>query len=155
MKHGMAFSSITSLAARMRFGHGTHTPHPTMADLVEGCCFAALAAAIAHAVATGTYTSLATPRAKPYLVVTAILLGLMAVAACIGMLHTATTDVRKSPRWLVALIIPALLISVPFHQSAGSGGFDAYASGRAIPIAKNVYTPTTQGICTDWTRSAG
>ena len=141
MKHGMAFSSITSLAARMRFGHGTHTPHPTMADLVEGGCFAALAAAIAHAVATGTYTSLATPRAKPYLVVTAILLGLMAVAACTGMLHTATTDVRKSPRWLVALIIPALLISVPFHQSAGSGGFDAYASGRAIPIAKNVYTP--------------
>lgn len=113
---------------------------PSTADRVEGGCFAALSAAIAHAVATGAYTSLATPRSKPYLIATAALLGVMALAAWFGMFHTGTTDARKSPQWLVALIVPALLVSVPFHQSPASVGFDAYASGRAIAIARSAYS---------------
>ena len=137
------FSSIasSSMSTGHHFHPGIHLERPSTVDLVEGDCFAALSAAIAHAVASGTYTSLATPRSKPYLIATAILLGLMAVAAWLGIFHTDTTDARKSPQWLVALIIPALLISVPFQQSPASTGFDAYASGRAIPIARNVYSP--------------
>lgn len=124
-----------------RGSHGTRPQRPTMPDRIEGCCFAALSAAIARSVATGTYTSLATPRSRPYLIATAILLGLMAIAAWLGMFHTGTTDSRQSPRWLVSLIVPTLLVSIPFHQSTVATGFDAYASGRPIPIARGVYAP--------------
>ncbi len=135
------FSSIASAFTGRHAHPGIRPARPATADVVEGGCFAALSVAIAHAVASGAYTSLATPRSKPYLIATAILLGLMAIATWLGVFHTDATDAGKSPRWLVALIIPSLLVSVPFHQSSTSAGFDAYASGRAIPIARNVYSP--------------
>lgn len=97
---------------------------------------AALAAAIIHALASGSYATLATPRSKPYLMAASAILLVFAVAACCGAFHASA---HSSRRWLVALIVPALLVTVPFRPAADASGFDPYAGGRAIPISHDVY----------------
>ena len=109
---------------------------PALADVIEGLCLAAFGAAIAHVVASGSYTSLATPRSKPYLICAAALLFMLSAAACGGLFHASA---RSAGRWLAALVIPALLITVPFRPSAQSTGFDPYAGGRPIAIPGDVY----------------
>lgn len=47
---------------------------------------------------------------------------------------------RSSFRFLVALVIPALLIAVPFQPGNGTG-FDTYAAGRAIAIRRDAHKP--------------
>lgn len=109
---------------------------PSLPDIIEGLCLAAFAAAIVYALASGAYTTLATPRSKPYLIVAAGVLAAFAIAACCGVFHATPSRAR---RWLAALVIPALLISVPFRPTANASGFDPYAGGRAIAIDHNAY----------------
>lgn len=78
------------------------------------------------------YHGLTTPRSLPYLIVGAILLFALSVAAWLGVFHA---DERSSFRFLVALVIPMLLIAVPFQPGNGTG-FDTYAAGRAIAIRR-------------------
>ena len=92
----------------------------TLPDRVEALCFAALGAAIAYAAVGGSYTTLTTPRSLPYLIIGAVLLFVLATAAWLGLFHATERSVL---RFLIALIIPALLIAVPFQPSSGSGGF--------------------------------
>lgn len=54
----------------------------TLPDRVEALCFAALGAAIAYAAVGGSYTTLTTPRSLPYLIIGAVLLFVLATAAC-------------------------------------------------------------------------
>ena len=112
--------------------------HATVADRHESQCLAALDAAIIHAVASGSYTTLTTPRALPYLIAAAVALVPIAVAAWCGLFHATA---RSSFRLLVALIVPALIITVPFQPSGGSTGFDQYAGGRAIAIRRDILGP--------------
>lgn len=111
----------------------------TLPDRVEALCFAALGAAIAYAVAGGSYTTLTTPRSLPYLIIGAVLLFALAITAWLGLFHATE---RSALRFLVALIIPALLITVPFQPSSGSSGFDEYAGGRAIAIPRSSHKPS-------------
>lgn len=110
----------------------------TLPDRVEALCFAALGAAIAYAAVGGSYTTLTTPRSLPYLIIGAVLLFVLATAAWLGLFHATERSVL---RFLIALIIPALLIAVPFQPSSGSGGFDEYAGGRAIVIPRSSHKP--------------
>ena len=110
----------------------------TLPDRVEALCFAALGAAIAYAAVGGSYTTLTTPRSLPYLIIGAVLLFALATAAWLGLFHATERSVL---RFLIALIIPALLIAVPFQPSSGSGGFDEYAGGRAIAIPRSSHKP--------------
>lgn len=110
----------------------------TLPDRVEALCFAALGAAIAYAAVDGSYTTLTTPRSLPYLIIGAVLLFVLATATWLGLFHATERSVL---RFLIALIIPALLIAVPFQPSSGSGGFDEYAGGRAIVIPRSSHKP--------------
>lgn len=136
--------SITAPAADTTpaFATGSKAPTqrraPALPDRIEAICFAAPGAAIVYSTASGSYTTLTTPRSLPYLIVGAILLFGLSVAAWLGVFHA---DERLSFRFLVTLVIPALLIAVPF-QSDGGTGFDAYAAGRAIAIRRDARKPT-------------
>lgn len=111
-------------------GSDRHAPAarhaPALPDRIEAICFAALGAAIVYSTTSGSYITLTTPRSLPYLIVGAILLFALSVAAWLGVFHA---DERSSFRFLVALVIPALLIAVPFQPGNGTG-FDTYAAGR-------------------------
>ena len=102
-------------------GSDRHAPAarhaPALPDRIEAICFAALGAAIVYSTTSGSYITLTTPRSLPYLIVGAILLFALSVAAWLGVFHA---DERSSFRFLVALVIPALLIAVPFQP--GNGG---------------------------------
>ena len=117
-------------------GSDRHAPAarhaPALPDRIEAICFAALGAAIVYSTTSGSYITLTTPRSLPYLIVGAILLFALSVAAWLGVFHA---DERSSFRFLVALVIPALLIAVPFQPGNGTG-FDTYAAGRAIAIRR-------------------
>ena len=63
---------------------------------------------------------------------------MLATATWLGLFHATERSVL---RFLIALIIPALLIAVPFQPSSGSGGFDEYAGGRAIVIPRSSHKP--------------
>lgn len=118
-------------------GSDRHAPAarhaPALPDRIEAICFAALGAAIVYSTTSGSYITLTTPRSLPYLIVGAILLFALSVAAWLGVFHA---DERSSFRFLVALVIPALLIAVPF-QPGNDTGFDTYAAGRAIAIRRD------------------
>ena len=118
-------------------GSDRHAPAarhaPALPDRIEAICFAALGAAIVYSTTSGSYITLTTPRSLPYLIVGAILLFALSVAAWLGVFHA---DERSSFRFLVALVIPTLLIAVPFQPGNGTG-FDTYAAGRAIAIRRD------------------
>ncbi|TPF86197.1 hypothetical protein BW13_06810 [Bifidobacterium sp. UTCIF-37] len=77
-----------------------------------------------------------------FLIFGAVLLFVLTIAAWLGLFHTTErASLRASLRLLVALIIPALLIAVPFQPISGSGGFDEYAGGRAIAIPRSSHKP--------------
>lgn len=120
-------------------GSDRHAPAarhaPALPDRIEAICFAALGAAIVYSTTSGSYITLTTPRSLPYLIVGAILLFALSVAAWLGVFHA---DERSSFRFLVALVIPALLIAVPFQPGNGTG-FDTYAAGRAIAISDDEF----------------
>ena len=122
-------------------GSDRHAPAarhaPALPDRIEAICFAALGAAIVYSTTSGSYITLTTPRSLPYLIVGAILLFALSVAAWLGVFHA---DERSSFRFLVALVIPALLIAVPFQPGNGTG-FDTYAAGRAIAIRRDAHKP--------------
>ena len=122
-------------------GSDRHAPTarhaPALPDRIEAICFAALGAAIVYSTTSGSYITLTTPRSLPYLIVGAILLFTLSVAAWLGVFHA---DERSSFRFLVALVIPALLIAVPFQPGNGTG-FDTYAAGRAIAIRRDAHKP--------------
>lgn len=122
-------------------GSDRHAPAarhaPALPDRIEAICFAALGAAIVYSTTSGSYITLTTPRSLPYLIVGAILLFALSVAAWLGVFHA---DERSSFRFLVALVIPTLLIAVPF-QPGNSTGFDTYAAGRAIAIRRDAHKP--------------
>lgn len=103
-------------------GSDRHAPAarhaPALPDRIEAICFAALGAAIVYSTTSGSYITLTTPRSLPYLIVGAILLFALSVAAWLGVFHA---DERSSFRFLVALVIPALLIAVPFQPGNGTG----------------------------------
>ena len=109
-------------------GSDRHAPAarhaPALPDRIEAICFAALGAAIVYSTTSGSYITLTTPRSLPYLIVGAILLFALSVAAWLGVFHA---DERSSFRFLVALVIPTLLIAVPFQPGNGTG-FDTYAA---------------------------
>lgn len=122
-------------------GSDRHAPAarhaPALPDRIEAICFAALGAAIVYSTTSGSYITLTTPRSLPYLIVGAILLFALSVAAWLGVFHA---DERSSFRFLVALVIPTLLIAVPFQPGNGTG-FDTYAAGRAIAIRRDAHKP--------------
>ena len=122
-------------------GSDRHAPAarhaPALPDRIEAICFAALGAAIVYSTTSGSYITLTTPRSLPYLIVGAILLFALSVAAWLGVVHA---DERSSFRFLVALVIPMLLIAVPFQPGNGTG-FDTYAAGRAIAIRRDAHKP--------------
>ena len=109
-------------------GSDRHAPAarqaPALPDRIEAICFAALGAAIVYSTTSGSYITLTTPRSLPYLIVGAILLFALSVAAWLGVFHA---DERSSFRFLVALVIPTLIIAVPFQPGNGTG-FDTYGT---------------------------
>ncbi len=135
-------------------GSDRHAPTarhaPALPDRIEAICFAALGAAIVYSTTSGLYITLTTPRSLPYLIVGAILLFALSVAAWLGVFHA---DERSSFRFLVALVIPMLLIAVPFQPGNGTG-FDTYAAGRAIAIRRDAHKPAGFAHLHGSTRSA-
>ena len=125
-------------------GSDRHAPAarhaPALPDRIEAICFAALGAAIVYSTTSGSYITLTTPRSLPYLIVGAILLFALSVAAWLGVFHA---DERSSFRFLVALVIPALLIAVPFQPGNGTG-FDTYAGTRTSRRDSLISTGSTR-----------
>ena len=105
--------------------------HAHIADRVEALCFLGLTASLTWLTVTDRYVTFTTPRTLPYLIIAIVLLAALTVCAWLGVFHTTP---RSARRMLIALAIPALLISIPAQTGAASGGFDQYAGGRAIPI---------------------
>ena len=105
--------------------------NPTMADRVEALCFLGLTASLGWITISGSYTSFATPRTLPYLLIAIVILSALTVCAWLGLFHATP---RRAAQMLVALAVPALLIAIPAQARAASGGFDKYAGGRAIAI---------------------
>ena len=105
--------------------------HPGTADRIEALCFLALTASLGYVTASGQYTSFATPRTLPYLVIAVVLLAALSMCAWLGFFHATP---RSAARLLIGLAIPTLLITIPAQASATSRGFDEYAGGRAIAI---------------------
>lgn len=108
-----------------------HGPVPSAADVVESAVLAAMEAALIWATASGAYSTFATPRTRPYLVLTCVLLGALAAAAATGLFHATAEGLG---RLLAAVAIPALLVVIPLAVAQQSSGFDSYAGGRAIAI---------------------